>query len=66
MNKVTLNRADIAELNKVLAENPEIDSFDLITHNESGIGYCVDIEYPTFINNRVATVRLAVVGVESW
>lgn len=64
--RLTLNRADIAELNKLLEQNKEIDSFDLIVCNESGIGYCVDVEYQSMVHDRPAKIRVEVAGVENW
>lgn len=64
--RMTLNRADIQELQKVLDEFPDVDSFELITIDGGGIGYNVDIEFPEKRNNRITTVRVEVCGVENW
>lgn len=66
MNKITLNRADIELVQKVLDEFPEVQVFDIIRHSESGIGYCVDVEFQHKLNDRFVTTRIEVAGVENW
>lgn len=68
MTEMKLNRADIEEVVKVLNEYPDIQAFKLIRHGESGIGYCVDLEYTKLSgpNGRPTTVRVEVAGVENW
>lgn len=68
MIEIGLNRADIEEVVKVLQEYPEIQAFKLIRHGESGIGYCIDLEYTTFTgpNKRPTDMRIEVAGVENW
>lgn len=68
MIEMGLNRADIEEVVKVLQEYPDIQAFKLIRHGESGIGYCIDLEYTTFSgpNKRPTNVRIEVAGVENW
>lgn len=63
--KINLNRSDIRELLKTL-EKFDIDSFELIKHDESGIGYTLDIEYAYRLESQLVTVRMPVVGVDSW
>ena len=65
MTEITLNRADIAEMQKVLLKF-NIDHFTLIKNDSSGIGYTLDIEYETTMNDCMVTVRVPVVGVENW
>jgi hypothetical protein len=65
MTKITLNRVDIAEMQKVLLKF-NIDHFTLIKNDSSGIGYALDIEYETTMNDCMVTVRVPVVGVENW
>lgn len=68
MIEMGLNRADIEEVVKVLQEYPDIQAFKLIRHGESGIGYCIDLEYTTLTgpNKRPTDVRIEVAGVENW
>lgn len=68
MTEINLNRADIEEVVKVLKEYPDIQAFKLIRRGESGIGYCVDLEYTTMSgpNGRPTVVRVEVAGVENW
>lgn len=62
---MTLNKADVLALTEVLNQF-KVDNFKLIKHDESGIGYCLDIEYQTNVNDRMVTIRVPVVGVENW
>lgn len=65
LQTITLNRADIRELLKTL-EKFDVDSFELIKTDGSGIGYVLDIEYATRLQDATVTVRVPVVGVDSW
>lgn len=62
---ITLNRADVRELLATL-EKFDIDSFELTKDARSGIGYTLDIEYSTQLNDTMVTIRVPVVGVDSW
>lgn len=62
---ITLNRADVRELLKTL-EKFDVDHFTLCKEDQSGIGYTLDIEYSTQINDTMVTVRIPVVGTDSW
>jgi len=65
MKDITLNKADIVEILKTL-ETYKVDHFRLIRHSESGIGYCMDIEYQTNLNDRMVTIKVPIVGTENW
>jgi hypothetical protein len=62
---IILNKADVQELLKVLDEF-KIDSFKLIKHDTSGIGYTLDIEYSHKLNDRMVETRISVVGTDNW
>lgn len=62
---ITLNRADVRELLATL-EKFDIDSFELTKDVRSGIGYTLDIEYAYRLQDQLVTVRIPVVGVDSW
>ena len=66
MSRVQLHRVDIEAITKFLTDNPEIMTFKVIRHGESGIGYCLDIEYDHFKDERPAKTRVELLGVESW
>lgn len=65
MKTITLNRADVAEITKVL-EKFDIDHFTLVKEDTSGIGYTLDIEYEARMQDAKVTVKVPVVGVENW
>lgn len=64
--KITLTKADIDIINEIIDENNLVCAFDIVYTSGSGIGYCVDIEFPKEINGREAIVRIPVTGVENW
>ena len=64
--RVLLVRNDIEVIANFLAEHPEIMAFEIIRHGESGIGYCLDIEYTHMVDKLPAKTRVELVGVESW
>lgn len=64
-NTMILNKADVQELLKVLDEF-KIDSFKLIKHDTSGIGYTLDIEYAHSLNGRIVDTRISVVDETNW
>ena len=62
---INMNLADLTIINQIVKEN-SLDAFRLIYTNSSGIGYTIDLEYDTTINNRESTVRIPVCGSENW
>lgn len=66
MTKIQLNRADILEIQKFLDQNPKVEAFKLISHSESGIGYCLDIETAELVDGRMVRTTVELVGVENW
>jgi hypothetical protein len=68
MSEIMLNRADMEEINKVLQEYPDVQVFKLIRHGESGIGYCIDLEFENLTGPKMrsTTTRVEVCGVENW
>lgn len=62
---MTLTRADVRELLATL-DRFDVDSFELTKDARSGIGYTLDIEYSTQIKDTMVTVRIPVVGTDSW
>jgi hypothetical protein len=62
---MTLTRAEVRELLATL-DRFDVDSFELIRDARSGIGYTLDIEYSTQLNDTMVTIRVPVVGVDTW
>ena len=62
---ITLNKADVLRLVEVLDEFG-IDHFKLIRHGESGIGYCLSVEYQTNMNDKMVTIQVPVVDERDW
>lgn len=63
--KMTLTRTEVRELLATL-DRFDIDSFELTKDARSGIGYALDIEYSTQLNDTMVTIRVPVVGVDTW
>lgn len=67
MQTISLNRVDIEAIQKYLDEDVDIQFFTIIkSGEESGIGYNIEVEHTEIINNRPATIRVEVSGVENW
>lgn len=60
--KLTLNKADIVAVLKALNEY-DVDHFQLIYEDASGIGYTLSIEYKVGEKSRMT---VEVVGTENW
>lgn len=65
MTVVTINSDDLKIINEIVKEN-NLNVFDILVDQSSGIGYNVDIEYECEINGRSAKVRIPVCGSEKW
>ena len=65
MPTMTLNRADVRELLATL-ERFDVDHFELIKTDASGIGYTLDIEYSARLQESMVSIRVPVVGVDAW
>lgn len=60
-----MTRQDLELLVQVIKEN-NIQHFKLKQQSESGIGYCTQVEYNTYINGREANVTIPITDVENW
>lgn len=65
MKTMTLRKDELETINEIVNELG-IQEFELIFDNSSGIGYFLDLEYQTVLNNRNVTVRVSVTGVDKW
>ena len=65
LTSITLNRAEVRELLATL-DRFDVDSFKLTKDARSGIGYSLDIEYSTQLNDTMVTIRVPVVGEDTW
>lgn len=65
-----LSKSDIERVNQYLEENPEVQFFNLVRDDSSGIGYTLSLEYETMQKLKTSiyqtTVRVELVGVEEW
>lgn len=66
MTKITLTKTDIDIIKEIIDENAIVSAFDVVYTSGSGIGYCIDLEFPKDINGREAIIRIPVTGVENW
>jgi hypothetical protein len=65
MTKITLNRADIVELQNVL-QKLDVNSFTLIKQDSSSVGYTLVIECMVKKDDSYVKVTVPVVGVANW
>lgn len=63
--RIYITRREIDIISEILTEN-EIDYLYLDYNSDSGIGYTLDIEYDTYINDRKAIVRIPITDDENW
>lgn len=63
--KMILNKADVTKLLEVLNKF-DVDYFELLKHDTSGIGYTLDIEFPMEIKGELVSVKASVVGTNEW
>lgn len=64
--RITMTKTDLNIINKIVEENNIVCAFDIVYTSGSGIGYCIDLEFPADINGREAIIRIPVTGVENW
>ena len=66
--EMMLTCGDLQEVMKVLEEYGQNDEgqFKIIRHGESGIGYCISVEFENIVNGRLETTRVEVVGPGQW
>jgi len=62
---MTLNKADVLEILNVL-NSYEVDYFELVKNDGSGIGYGLEVKFQTTIKDRMVTVTVPVVTEENW
>lgn len=63
--RIYVTRREIQIISEILAEN-EVDYIYLDYNSDSGIGYTLDVEYDTYINDRKAIVRIPITNDEDW
>lgn len=65
MNKMLLTKRELESIVQIVQENNLAD-FTLNTDNSSGIGYTLNLQYDTIINNRKAIVSIPITTEEQW
>ena len=66
MNKIILTKTDLSAILTTLDQFPEINTFEVIKHNGSGIGYTIDIKFDLKQNDVMGSFTVEVVGVDNW
>jgi hypothetical protein len=67
MNKITLTARELMEIVDIVKCNSITEeSFVLIQHGSSGIGYVLDMEFPYELNNMNVTVRANITNEVDW
>jgi hypothetical protein len=65
-NKVSISIRELEVINKIVEENTITDSIDLVIRDGSGVGYTLDLEFETVLNDRIVTVRIPVTTINDW
>jgi hypothetical protein len=65
-NKVSISIRELEVINKIVEENTITDSIDLVIRDGSGVGYTLDLEFETVLNDRTVTVRIPVATINDW
>jgi len=65
-NKVSISIRELEVINKIVEENTITDSIDLVIRDGSGVGYTLDLEFETVLNDRTVTVRIPVTTINDW
>ena len=67
MKQIDIHKKDIEIIQAIIQEN-DVHAFSLITENEeSGIGYCLYMEFQhKFPNGRIGTARLTITDENDW
>ena len=65
-NRISLNVVDLQRINKWLAENQEVQYFDIIVTDESGIGSTIELEHVHVHKGYPTKTRVEISGVENW
>jgi hypothetical protein len=64
--RINLNVVDLQRLNKWIVENPEVQYFEIIVPDESGIGSTIEVEYTHVTKGYPTKTRVEISGVENW
>lgn len=64
--RISLNVVDLERINKWVSENPDVQYFDIVVSNESGIGSTIEVEYTHVHKGYPTKTRVEISGVENW
>jgi len=66
MSKIRLSVKDIKDIQIVMKKFPDVESFQLHEHGNSGIGYLLDMEFETEINGIKCKVAVPIIDESMW
>jgi hypothetical protein len=66
MNKIVLTKQDLAAIINTLDQFPEINTIEILKHDNSGIGYTIDIKFELTQNHVPGIFTTEVVGTDNW
>lgn len=61
-----LHKEDLEKILEIVAEFPDVETFQVESDTSSGIGAVVTLTVTTTINGRPADVTYEISGVENW
>jgi hypothetical protein len=65
-DEITLSRNDVERIVKFLETDPSVQYFKLSKVNAGGIGYTLELQYPTEVNGYRGHHTVELVGVDEW
>lgn len=61
-----LHRKDIEKIQEVLAEFPDVETFEIESDHSSGIGAIVTMTFNQEVNGMRGSFSIEISGVENW
>lgn len=61
-----LNRKDLEQLHTILSKFPDVENFELVQDNGSGIGSVTTVVFTQKVNGYVGQFEIEISGVEDW
>ena len=61
-----LHKEDLEKILEIVAEFPDVETFQVECDTSSGIGAVVTLTVTTKVNGRLADVTYEISGVENW
>ena len=66
MSEIRVTKENISTILDILSKFPEVYSFTLKEHSQSGIGSCLDMEFDYKINDTACRISVVVSDQSNW